>query len=380
MPKINFTNALDQAIKRIRSGEEISDVVSDYPEIKNELFSALALVQSLATLPRKSAPLPAKRKLFLQHSVENISLLMRFIQSLKTGSAVALALVILALTGTVSAAIKSLPGDRLFALKKTFESAQLQLSPTPEDRAQLELTLADQRLSDAQTILSQNNSPAVKKQAIDELNQQTTAALNNIKAVASNPQISNNPAIIQQAENISKNQALLAAKLDPNQAQQNSEQNQQAIADIKKIVAAVNDQSETIIPEPSTIDVTGAITTLDTNSITIEKNLFTLSTNVHVADQQGNTLNIKSLSINDTVEVKGNLNGTRNIATIITLVSKASADKTNSSSESKNSLAPTSKIDFKNTSPDNSNPNTDSVIQEKPQDTFGGYIVEPPTQ
>ncbi len=364
MPKIKFENILDQAIARIKNGEKLSAVLSSYPqEVQSQLAASLEIISLASSLPKMAVPAPIKRKAFLEYQMEKVSAFVRFMQSLKTVSAVAVAMLILAITGTVSAAIHSLPGDNLFALKRVIESAQLKLTQSQSSKTELELSFADQRLNEAQTVFSQNTDSNAKAQAVNELTQQTASTLNNIKAIAGTSSGNINSDIIKKAESIAQNQSNLLAKVDPAAAKQSSIQNQQAINDIKNLVAAAKETDQTTLPKISDIDVTGNVTAIDKSSISVDGNTYSFNTSMTVTDATGNHIGTGDISVNDKVHVKGKVDGSSNDLIAIILMQKAKKEtNTNTGANGTIEMVP---------------PAPEPNIPLKPIDTFGGFIIEP---
>ena len=364
MSKIKFENLLDEAIVKIRNGENISSVLSTCPtEFQTELKAALEIVKNASALPKKTVPQPAMRRLFLEHQVEKVSNFMRFMQSLKTSYAIAIATFILAFAGTTIAAVHSLPGDKFFALKKAYENTRLFFAFNAESKAQLELTFADNRLNEAQIIFSENSDNATKTQAINELQNQTASALNNVKQLASSNNLSKNSDIIKQAETIAQGQANLVAQADPN-AKQSTVQNQQTLAAIKSLVAAANEQNSTSLPQTTQFDLTGTVNNVDKTTIVVDNAKYTFDPSIAVLNNFAINISISQIGVGDKVHIQGNLIGSQNIISTLVLEQKAQIKTNfNGSTQSANtqSSVPT------NNAPAN------------PNDTFGGFIVEPAT-
>ena len=210
---MKFDKILDNAIQDVRNGAEISAVVLNCPaDVQNELQAMLEIITIASSLKTKAVPAPTKRRLYLQHVPQTQRGFVAFFESFRLART-ALAALVLLLTGTAYAAQTSLPGDKLFTVKKSYESLQVKLATNPEKRANLQLQIAAQRFEDAQKVLADGDDDS-KKQAIEEMNQQTVVALNDIKSAAVS--ISNsNPEIVKKAEDLTKNQNNLIAKADP---------------------------------------------------------------------------------------------------------------------------------------------------------------------
>ncbi len=388
---------LDNAIQKVRNGEEISTVVSSYPaEIQTELQAMLEIINLVQALPTKTVPIPNRRKLYLNYSP--VSRWQRITGSFRLVPTV-IASLILVIVGTALGARASVPGDKLFAVKKTYESLQIKLATTPEKRATLQLEIAAQRFQEAQKVLATNNNDNGKKEAINELNQQTALALNDIKQSAVSISTSN-PGLVTQAEEITKSQSTLVAKANPTSADKSAVQQSNAtLNDIKKIIAAANEETGATIVPNSTIDITGTINSIKDQIIKIGNNSFTVNDITVINDADNNSITLKDLNVSDEVTIEAVIKNSDNIARTITIVTKADplpapADKTvkeapkdtskvipaEKPKETKVEKAPAAQ---KAVDPVQSDAQQQSTVPQAtlpadPKDTFGGFIPEPP--
>lgn len=386
---------LDNAIKRVRNGEEISSVVSSCPaEMRSELTAMLQIISIVASLPRKEVPAPNQRRLYLQYTPQP-SGFASFIRNFKlVPTALASFLLVTALTALGAQA--SLPGDKLFSVKKSYESLQVKLATNPEKRADLQLKIASQRFEDAQKVLA-SGSDENKKVALEELNQQTTVALSDIKDNAVSLS-AKNPGLVQKAEDLTKSQTNLIAKVDPKIADSNvikkTVQSTVALSDIKKIIATANEESNaSIVPDP-TITTTGLISEIKDNTISIAKNKFTLDEKTEIDDKDGNPIKITDLDINDRVTIEAKIDNDKNLAQTVTLMAEAKAEKaaipilkdkpkeTKIIEVKKKPIEkPTEKqIPDTSTTTPNDPPAPEITTEDPSKDTFGGFIAEPPIE
>lgn len=354
---------LDHAIARIRNGENISLVVSDYPQnIQEELASMLALVSQVSTLPKKHVPTPTKRRFYLEHQ-QNRSFATQFFSSFRMLSAVLASIVIL-ISGTSFAAANSLPGETLFSLKKSFQQFRLTITSNPEKRADLQLEFAVQRLQDAKQALSENDSEK-SKAAIAELQTQTKAALKEVKvAVAIS---SNNTGIIEKAETIAKSQNTLVAQSDTQGALENEEQTKTALHEIKKIVAAANEESNAVINPAAKVETSGKVKSIKDNTLVVGINTFQILNSTETFNKDGGLLTASDIQVGDTVKILAHLKGQENIADTITVISTAQAEK--AAAEKAKEEKPKTLIPEAKTFPD-------PIVNKK--DTHTGFIIEPP--
>ncbi len=353
---------LDHAISRIKSGENISLVISDYPQnVQEELASMLSLVLKVSTLPKKQVPQPTKRKLYLEHQ-QNRSFAAQFLTSFRMLSAVLASIVIL-ISGTSFAAANSLPGETLFSLKKSFQQLRLTLTTNPEKRADLQLEFAVQRLQEAKQILSENDSEK-SKAAIAELQTQTKAALKEVKVALTIS--SKNSEIIEKAETIAKSQNTLIAQSDTQGAAENEEQTKTALHEIKKIIAAANEESNAVINPIQRVETSGKVSNIKDNTIVVGTNKFQILNSTETFNKDGGLLTASDIQIGDTVKIQAHLKEQENIADTITVILTAQTEK-EAAEKAKEEKPKILNTELKQTTP---LPNL--------KDTHAGFIIEPP--
>jgi hypothetical protein len=167
---------LDEAIERVRAGEPTELVAhtasSDAPEFEAWLDAAAALHRSTHTPlpPRASAWLPAGRREVLRAAEQRAAPRTRRnpLRHIFSWQQLAAALFVLVLLFTVvdSVSAKSLPGDTLYAWKRTHEDLAVTLEPDPEARAVLYLSYVKRRLDEIDTLIA--SSEPNKQQRIDQ--------------------------------------------------------------------------------------------------------------------------------------------------------------------------------------------------------------------
>jgi len=370
---------LDQALRELKNGANIEDVILSLPaKVRPEIAESLRIAESIKALPLQSIPAPEHRRLFLQHTVEKVSRFTLFIQTMQTGYAISAAIVILLVAGTATATERSLPGSPLFGLKKAFEVAQIKIvAHNPASIAQLELSLANQRLTDAQQVFSdQSSNSADKAQAVQELNNQTQLALNQIQQIASSQAVAKDPTIIQNLENLTSKQASLQSQVNPKIAQSAETQNQQALKNIKNLVAVANDQSGTSIPSQKIAQASDIITDISASTITVGKNIFQIDSSTKFVAVNGSALKLSDFYKGDLVTVTGTVSGELNIAQIVTLTKKYVAPVTTTTPPTPNTT------DTSTTSPatDNNASSIPETVNQTQNNITGGFILESPTQ
>ncbi len=384
---------LDNAIRRTQdttNPENISVVVSSYPaEVQSELKAMLEIISLARNLPLKSIPVPNQRRLYLQHSPvpSRWNVFGRYFKLIPTS----VAAFILVTAGTALGAHASLPGDKLFAVKKSYESLQVKLATTPENRAKLQLEIAAQRFEEAQEVLATRNDDDSKKVALEELSEQTTVALQGIKESAVSIS-EKNPDLVVKAEEITKSQSNLVAKANSNVADteviQKSQDNKAALRDIKKIIAAANEESGATITPDDTITTNGQITQIKERSLKLGKNEFEINSDTEIINHTNGNIKFEDLSIGDNVKIQAKILDNQNIAISITIIEEAAKLK-EAKPETKPKETPKEprveiRAPIRKPLPilipiaPIEEPQPEVTLPPNPNDTFGGFIAEPP--
>ncbi len=371
---------LDEAIKRMQKGENVSAIVSDYPEdMRDSLYNLLSVAKQACDLPKLPYPSPIKRRLYLDVPQQNISIF-RFFYFIRRAYPIALVLVLTTFTGTVSAAMQSLPGDKLFPVKKAFQSAEIKLAQNPERKAKLELNLAEQRLEEVQTVIARTENAEVQVQALGELSKQTEVALEKIKAIAGSDGVASNPDLVTKAEEITEKNKKLIAVANPKAvgaANEKAIAHDNTIASIKQIIATAQEAVAASL-STSKISITSTIDGIKSKSLLVEKNTFEVNEDeTIILDDKGKKIVLADLNLNDTISIEGEIKDKSTVARKITLISRAPVIEKPIAVIAKPVVKPTVTTVIEEKPPVEEQ--TTSSPEEKPQDTFGGLIPEGPS-
>lgn len=368
---LKIEEIIDKAIQRSLKGEDISALLSACsPQQKEQVTFAVQTAKRLSEIGTNTVPQPIRRRLYANIEEDSVlpSKIISYLKSIKISYAVTAAVLFIAISGTVQAAMSSIPGGKLFFIKKNIELAQIKLTRNPEKRAEMQLTFAIDTLNGAKQAVQQND-PQQTQAAVSEVNQQTAAALNNVKSIASTAAVQD-PSIINNAEKLANESSNLVAKVDPS-AKQSIQQNLQAIKNI--VSAATNEQDNASIPTEK-IDITGTIKSVNQNSLSIDSNTFQINSDTKIQDQGNNNISQGDLKAGEFIKLQGHTKDSKNIAENITILPTKI-----------NPIPPVSKPTDQDNAGQNGqdiNQNNQAqtpVIPVKPKDTFGGFIVEPAT-
>ena len=311
MTRNNGENLIEQLITAAKQGRLDSDT-----EISN-------LIVRLASLPKFKAPRPDLMRIKGQvldriaiPQTENSSSRSWIGLLLKTGgSIVAGLLVVVSLTvGTAVAALESNPGDPMYSLKKIVENVQLKLVRGDEQKANLQLKLANKRLEELEVVLKQSEQGEMSADEAQKIVSETVQNLEKITAAVSTtgtkasqnrPQIeiltkivslsNKQSAVLKSASIKSEGQA----KIEIDKALETSQiSKEKAIENIERAGLVVEEQpiaiEEKVIPVDK-VTVTGKLTAVSDTSISIGTARFLLTKDTEYANMQEADLAVDQL-------------------------------------------------------------------------------------
>jgi len=150
----DFESILDQCLKAVGRGESLDSVLGRHPQWADELRPLLAAAQRVRRTPAAKPRLAAQQAGWQRFMGQAVALrrarqrpAFAFWRPLAAAASLVL---VLTITGgaTVFAASKSMPDDRLYAVKLATEEARLWFTFDEDDRADILLDQADTRLTE----------------------------------------------------------------------------------------------------------------------------------------------------------------------------------------------------------------------------------------
>lgn len=283
---INISDTtLNKIIEELRSGKRVEDILIEYKEIETEVKELIPLLISISEIPTVGAPIPNKRRDYLQE-LQPRSFLNNFYALFRaTALPIGVMAGLLMFVATGFAANKSQPGQHLFTVKKSFERTSLIF--TPEDEKGLaRLAITEKRLAEAEQVLANPNSnPKSTTAALEELVSQTNETISDVQKVASSKQLgASEVSLLNSLAEITKKQEVLVNSIKPltdSEAQSNAEvvkETKIASESIRELIATATEQTLANIPvdENKVIITGGTITSLDKTKIVVEKTTFTI--------------------------------------------------------------------------------------------------------
>lgn len=300
---------LDEAIERMQAGLSPNALVFGNAHTDSGITSLLEVVASLQDIPTLHAPSPRiQRRYLVPHKKQ--SFMAGFIPLLRVGL-IPLLLLIALFTGQATAS--SLPGQKLFTLKKMIESLHLALIRNPDSKAQVQLQLSQQRLVETEAILNATiKNPQLEAAALNELTNQNKNTLATIKVLATTQaREGKNSDLLNSLEDINKKQAVLlntitvagTSSTTTQDAVASNEETKVAVEEIRKIIATAHEQTLANL-NPNAVSVQGLVSAIDKNKITVEKTTFTISETT-IIKRGGDTVPYSSIVVQAKVSVTG---------------------------------------------------------------------------
>jgi hypothetical protein len=306
------------------------------------------------------------------------------------GMTLIILIIVGALAGTTVAALSSVPGQNLFAVKKAFEAVEIALATSPQQKANLQLTFAASRVAETEKILSDpNHTSDLEIAALTELSNQTNSALADVKTAAATNAVNNNPTILNSLSTLANNQQALLNQIKPaSSTAALTQQSQSQVAELKKVISSITavsaDQTlAKLNPNPNVVIVSGILDNLYPNQIVVEQTVFQITDNTIIKDVQSNTLNTSALALNEKVTVTGEKNNNNLVADEIVILTNLPPATTKPSSTPNSleksietSISPSTSTD-KNL-PDIKTETTTPPTSLTPNTAVGTFIFESP--
>lgn len=210
----DLENIFDKALLELQNGASVEEALLKCQPEQVHLAEGLQLAEKLGKFPKKTVPSPAMQRKYSLMPVKTTWY--RWLHfSRWIAASTSLILLLSAIAGTGYAAYNSMPGQALFAIKKTAENLQLQFAASPEKKAALQVEFSKKRLIEAEKILKNPDvKPEIAKAAVQELSEQTKNTVNTlvlINKVSPDPQ--KTKTLVKTLETIATDQEKLAKEV-----------------------------------------------------------------------------------------------------------------------------------------------------------------------
>lgn len=289
-------NIFNIALDRLQNGETIQTIAKDYPDYQQELEGLLAVAEMGMHIPKLTPPAPYKRYAFAEQAITSSWFVEIFQYARVAIIPISLVIALLGGRAMVSATEDSLPGDKLYSLKRATEEARLTITRDQEKIASIHVELMQKRLAEVKKA-ADSHDEASEKAAIVALQSQTEKTFNEAAPLATANAISKqDSSLLDTLVAVNKEQKDVLASLSETSeagstktvainALEDNKKNDQTLA---KIIATVNEQ--TLIDLPNKISVTGTVSYHDKSKITVEKNTFNIDDQTIFIGVDGETI------------------------------------------------------------------------------------------
>jgi hypothetical protein len=313
---------LDEIIHRVQNHADVSafqknpdnsgsvnlvSILSNIPKARLEKPNLLRVRNKI--LDRISLPSDTSS----DHAAIGFSLLRALPRILRiTGGIVGAFTIVLGLTlGTAVAALESLPGQPIYPVKKIVENVQLQLATSQEEKTNLQIKFANNRVDELETILQRQKEGRASGEQVQRVVASTTKDLEttsrnvtnqskdqpNVNQLTKIVTLSNKQAAVIQAAQV-ESEGQVKAELEK-ALESTKVSKEQAIENIEKAGLVVED-SLLLMGEPNdkdTVSAEGKLTIVNSTSISIGTSQFMLTKDTEY-------VNIKPVDLKVGVSVK----------------------------------------------------------------------------
>lgn len=370
-----------QALERLDRGETPQQIAKDFDKAnQQELEGLLSVAQMGLHIPKLVPPTPYKRHLFAEKVVTSSNTIAQLLSFARV-AIVPISLVIVLVGGgaVVSATEDSLPGDKLYSLKRATEEARLTVTRDQTKIASIHVELMQKRLQEVKQAAT-NGDQATETAAIAELQSQSEKTFAEAAPLATANAISKDSTLLDTLVAINKEQKDVLEEVGESDDSQDTktvaiaalEDNKKNDLTLAKIIATVNDQA--LVDLPNKISVTGEVTSHKDNKIMVEKNSFTI-------DKETIFQDVDSKAVAQPTILTGRVTITGTRLENGTLLAKQVLMLPLDSGEVKGDITtkPSTKPIIKPSTNTNTPPPVSEPVNQTQPKASGSYIVEPST-
>lgn len=277
---------------------------------EEEIRGLLEVADRLAAIQMAEVPTPTKRHLYIEtlEAKQNRHFRMKLVKIFAWPAS--LAVMALVATHTYNQTSNSLPGSKLFSIKRMSEKAGVwKASNDPQKLALAQIELTQRRLAETSLVLSSNQlDSAVKSRALQELNDQAQVAFPLIRLAINEQQDANSP-VVKNLENLNQKIAALPKESvtenkDLALTTELTETSQKTTDDVLHLLGAASDAETITLKEESNVEVTGKLNSYKQNSLIVEKTVFTYDPQKIIITKNKEKATLKDLSLKQTVVIK----------------------------------------------------------------------------
>ena len=246
----------DKAFSELKNGSSLEEALLKCQPEQENLAEYLTLAKKLHELPKTIAPQPVMQRKYMLVPERLVRFAWLRLPSMATSISIGTLLLISAFGATGYAASNSLPGQTLFAVKKSAENLQLKFASSPEKKVTLQVEFSKKRLMEAQQVISDPKAqPQATKQAINELVSQTKNTVEAVQVITEKePSPEKSTPIVISLENITAQQQKLINDIktsgdttDIAKAKETTNENVTKLAEIKKYIQVASSERSGLV-------------------------------------------------------------------------------------------------------------------------------------
>lgn len=339
-----------------------------------------SLISLLSLMPKNkpSSPILRQKYLTLITTKNNLNFFNIFQTHYVWSGVLAFSILLIASFSVFTA--QSLPGQTLFNVKKSAEQFRIKFATNNIQKAYLQVELAKKRVKEAEKVFNENSSPELQIVAFNEISKATEQATKQIETIKSIDKSELGKTLISSLEDLSKKEENLAESLpenSPDDVIAFSLKNRQRVSELKQAVSISSAESAltNLTESPDLIFISGKISNISNNSISVEKTIFSISKNTAIIDSENNQIQIDQIKIGDNVVINGEKNAEEIIAVKIVInFLKQNSNEGVKGANTLNSTTPPSlieeEVDPKNNTQQDSNQVKGNYIFEDPNPKY----------
>ncbi|MBI3232303.1 MAG: hypothetical protein HYZ51_04470 [Candidatus Doudnabacteria bacterium] len=389
-------NKLEQLLINLKRQPLNEENLLDLPKEEKAL---ILLAAQLKAIPVFNPPRAETRRKYTAVA-ETAPFWQNTIFSLRFAVGAAVFFLVLIGTGLGYSTANSLPGQKLFGLKKSAEQFRVKFASSNMKKAYLQVQIAKKRVAEAQKIIasdSRNLDSKTQIIALKELSEATEQAEMGVGTLS--PQIirEGSEPLLASLEDIGTKERNLVSVLETKETTADGREdvialslkNQFKISEIKQSVevATAEEAIASLSLSQDTVAISGQVTQIGDSKITVEKTTFILDEKTLITDQDSKKLQLSSLKPKSKVAVSGKKTEKALIALKITFLSgpetnqqtqeESKGEVKGAADNQEGALNSTAAETILN-SPVLPNQPTTEPKQENPNSAAGTFIIEDP--
>lgn len=168
--------ALEECLQAMDNGSSIQQCLAMYPELEHELRPALEAALAARSLAEVNVPVEAMNrsrtrllgKAAMMRNEKTPKMVWMGFSRLVFSLVFALVLFVVTSSGLLAVSAKSLPGDKLYPVKKVVEDLRVQLAPSGVQKYEAVTEYRQQRIDEVQELLNRSEQRSISYEGVVE--------------------------------------------------------------------------------------------------------------------------------------------------------------------------------------------------------------------